>query len=181
MKKKGEILHKLKQVRYRHIKKAIRKGLARHPYNCSHNKEINLPPFSVGVCSHPSIVKGSESELPICDQRLRDLSPNCVEFCPKLCKEEIKAEVTTSLNSKELGEVAFHYPDVAALVWVLDLDLDLQGFEDLEENGDWERVSPESNKDYLIPSGPLQLVRDPTTTYFLEWCGRIKQWWKSIF
>ena len=41
MKTKGEILQKLKQVRYRHLKKGIRKSLSRQPHNCTFNRKID--------------------------------------------------------------------------------------------------------------------------------------------
>ena len=171
MKSKGEVLHKIRQVRFRHIKKAIRKGLARHPHNCSYNKETEIHPFRVRVCSHPDMLSGSE--LPICDSRLGDLSPNCDKFCAKHCKEDIKDQVKSLLNSPELGEVAYHYPDVAALVWVLDSD-DMADFQDLDDED-----QPPDAEEVDLPLIPLTPIQQ--SGHFSEWWARIRQWWMSLF
>ena len=161
MKSKSEVLQKLKQVRYRYLKKAVRKGLARHPYNCLFNKEIEVLRLNVGICTHPEIIETRSDYFPICDERLGDLSSRCEKFCPKRSKERIREGIKETLNSSEVGEIAYHYPDVAALIWVLDKE-DLQGFEDLEE---------EPEEDQALVVDPVQF----------SWWGRVKQWWKGIF
>ena len=183
MKTKNEILQKLKQVRYRHIKKSIRKGLARHPHNCVFNKEIEILQLPVRVCSHPELVDNSfgKGQLPICDDRLKDLSPQCPKFCSNNTKEELK-ESTKSTLSSEVGEIAYHYPDVAALIWVLD-DEDLHEFEDLALEPDVAEIEATQDKITEIEiETAIDIVSDqPTLNFWLAGWHRIKQWWQGFF
>lgn len=186
MKSKGEILQKLKQVRYRHIKKGIRKGLSRQPQNCAHNRQIDLI-LGLRVCSHANVLDTflMGSELPVCDaENGPDQSKTCDYFCPARDKSEIREQIKTRLNSKEVGEIAFHYPDVAALIWVLD-DKDLEGFEDLEEDFDMKEaqvIEDDEEDDFeLYTLEPITLDDVGPKNLLQSWWVRIKSWWVTLF
>ena len=118
MKTEGSIKHKLKQVKYRIVQKAIRNSLSKKPCNCKHS---GLVRGSSGddlfyVClldsDKPKLWEGT-----ICDQ---SVPPNCPFFKSEKTKEEIEQEIDDLLQSGDMGKIASVYPDIAALLWVLD-------------------------------------------------------------
>ena len=121
MKTPREIRHKVKQARYRHLKRAIRKGLSRKPCNCFFNRSVrphNQP--NIGVC-----MKGSQDLATwkgvVCDEEHGGLgkASDCPFFKERHTKEEITAKFEASLEGATFVEVAEKYPDMAALMWVL--------------------------------------------------------------
>jgi hypothetical protein len=117
MKSEGSIRHKLKQVKYRIVQKAIRNNLSRKPCNCSHS---GLVKGSNGddlfyVCLLDAD-KPKEWDGMICDQ---SVPPNCPFFKPQKTKEEIETEIDDLLASGDMGAIASQYPDISALLWVL--------------------------------------------------------------
>ena len=117
MKSEGKIRHKLKQVRFRLIKKELRKATSKKPCNCVHSGVVrghaSEPLFH--VCLMDSS-KPEEWDGMICDNSV----PNtCPFFKPKATKESVTEQVNEILDSDDMGKIATHYPDVAALLWVL--------------------------------------------------------------
>ena len=91
MKTEGSIRHKLKQVKYRIVQKAIRNGLSRKPCNCKHS---GLVKGSSGddlfyVCLLDA-EKPKEWEGMICDNAV---PPHCPFFKPHKTKEDVEKEV----------------------------------------------------------------------------------------
>jgi len=117
MKTEGKIKHKLKQVRFRTIKKEIRKATSKKPCNCKHS---GLVKGQAGeklffVCLLES-EKPKEWEGMICDPSV----PNtCPFFKPQNTEQEIEERVNAKIKSGNIGEIASSYPDLAALLWVL--------------------------------------------------------------
>jgi len=117
MKTEKSIQHKLKQVKYRVIKKAIRNGLSKKPCNCKNSGLVR------GSASDPLFYvclldadKPQEWEGTICDQSV----PNtCPFFENNKTKEQIESEIEQMLSSGDMGAIASKYPDIAALLWVL--------------------------------------------------------------
>lgn len=121
MKTPREIRHKLKQAKYRHRQRAIRKGLSRKPCNCFFNRSVRPPnQANIGVC-----MKGSQDlstwKGVVCDEAYGGLgkASNCPFFKERHTKEEIIAQFDSSLEGATFVEVAERYPDMAALMWVL--------------------------------------------------------------
>ena len=121
MKKQGAIKHKLKQVKHRLLKKAIRNGLSKKPCNCTHSGQVkgnaNEPLFFVCL---QEVEKPKEWDGVICDSS----TPNtCPFFKTYKTEEEIKKEFNREfddlINEGDMGKIASRYPDVAALLWVL--------------------------------------------------------------
>lgn len=117
MKSEGKIRHKLKQVRFRLIKKELRKATSKKPCNCVHSGVVrgqaSEPLFHVCLMDSD---KPEEWDGMICDNSV----PNtCPFFKPKADKESVTEQVNEILDSGDMGKIATHYPDVAALLWVL--------------------------------------------------------------
>jgi hypothetical protein len=130
MKSIGAIKHKLNQVRFRHLKRRLEAELRPAPGNCAYNAV--LPKYhavkgpatehpSVGVC----MLEARQAKAHVvsyCDDRVDGgkRAAECKSFCPRLAKEDIKVDFQQKLEAMTLPEVAYHYPDMAALIWVLD-------------------------------------------------------------
>lgn len=117
MKTEGKIKHKLKQVRHRLLQKEIRKATSKKPCNCKHSGLVrgaaSEPLFYVCLldADKPDVWEGL-----ICDNSV----PNtCPFFKPSKSETQIKEEINAILESGDMGKIATHYPDVAALLWVL--------------------------------------------------------------
>jgi hypothetical protein len=118
MKTEGSIKHKLKQVKYRIVQKAIRTSLSKKPCNCKHSGLVRGASGDdlFYVClldsDKPKLWEGT-----ICDQ---SVPPNCPFFKVEKTKEEVEQEIEDLLQSGDMGKIASMYPDIAALLWVLD-------------------------------------------------------------
>ena len=123
MKTKKDIEKKLVQVRFRHLKKALRTGLSRKPENCAYNAKLGkgAKPDSprVGVC----MFKVAEAGGPrgVCDDCFggQNRASDCPDFDPRQDASDIRKDFESFLDSASKGEIAFHYPDMAALLWAL--------------------------------------------------------------
>lgn len=123
MRSRKEIQKKLAQVRFRHLKKLKRTGLSRRPCNCVYNVVIgegnkpNQP--SVGVCTY-KVLEGQDPDG-VCDENFggRARAQNCPVFEANQTAEMIKEDFDEFLRTVTFGEIAYHFPDMAALLWVL--------------------------------------------------------------
>lgn len=123
MKSRKAIEKKLVQVRFRHLKKALRTGLSRKPENCLYNAKLGkgAKPDSprVGVC----MFKVSEGSGPrgVCDECFggQNRAADCGDFEPRQDVADIRKDFENFLSTASKGEIAFHYPDLAALLWTL--------------------------------------------------------------
>jgi len=132
VKEEGAIRHKLKQVRFRHLKKRMGAVLKPTPGACLHNRPFKHPLSKgapVGTCIHPEQETGSN----LCDPTWEGCAKakHCTLFTPRVSKGEAKAEFKESLAKMGFAEIAFRYPDMAALMWVL-------GQEEAAGDDDWE-------------------------------------------
>jgi len=125
MKKVGAVKHKLNQVRFRHLKKRLENELRRCPGNCHFNAAVKDPrsPDPVGVCMY-GVGASSQWQMKPCDDRFggEAQAAICPWFQPKKSKDQIKIDFQNELDTLSLAEIAFQYPDMAALIWVLDVD-----------------------------------------------------------
>ena len=122
MKTEGAIRNKIKQIRFRYLKQVMAESLERKPENCKHNDLCHSlsDNKTFRVCGLPP---SGQTQL-ICDARYNggNRAPNCTSFTPLKSKEDIKAEFTENLNNMSFPEIAYNYPDMAALLWVLSDD-----------------------------------------------------------
>jgi len=119
MQSEGSIKQKLKQVRFRHLKRLIELNLAPRPCNCEFNESVGSPSGEpLGICMNPV---GKFADLyQICDENLKlDLSGSCGMFSPRKSKEEIKKDFVNFLEAATMDEIGASYPVLAALMWVL--------------------------------------------------------------
>jgi len=120
MKSEGKVKHKLKQVKFRTIKKEIRKARSKKPCNCTHSGEVKgqASEKMFYVCLLEAN-KPKQWEGMICDPSV----PNtCPFFEPHKSEQEIENDVERILKSGDMVEIAANFPDLAALLWVLSED-----------------------------------------------------------
>lgn len=122
MRTKGQVKQQLKQVVFRHLQKVLRGKLKQSPATCRYNRELSLSPGSeVHLCG----VLNSEG-VPrhvLCDARLdacTEMARECPLWEPIRGKELLKSDFHKFLRSGDRGKIAARYPDIAALMWVLD-------------------------------------------------------------
>jgi hypothetical protein len=123
VKTEGQVRQQFKQVAFRHRKKLVRRAISRLPSNCRHNRELDIggvPP--VGFCS--LLIEDADTfQGVLCDGRHDpELVKTCPSFKPGATAEEIKEGFRSLVENPERGVLALEYPDLAALLWVLDDD-----------------------------------------------------------
>lgn len=118
MKPEGTVRHKLRQAQYRHLKRELRNGLSTKPENCGHNSVLELPGATLRICSLGSPQEGYAP----CDETYGGLeqASRCPHFSCLHTPESIRREVKEFFTSSTPAQVALRYPDVAALMWVLE-------------------------------------------------------------
>ena len=138
MKRETEVKRKLRQVIFRHLKKAVEDTLTPLPSSCLHNRVLTRSDGSeIGVCGFPrstlkpgfprdrEFLSADEAEV-ICDASIpKGLARArvCPMWEPLFTRSEAKAVFKSdfaALIDQGRPAVALHYPDVAALMWVLD-------------------------------------------------------------
>lgn len=123
MKTAGNIRQKLKQLRFRYMKEYLEKNLKRIPGNCRYNKEHHLSPKKIGLCNFTPEKSGTWGII-VCDGETEEgleQARGCPAFMPKRGPEELKEEFDNLLSTSSLGQIAYHYRDMAALMWVLEI------------------------------------------------------------
>jgi len=122
MRSQSQIRHQLKQVTYRHLQKRLRALFKQRPDTCCHNREWEL---ADGVCVNLCGVLNAsgQSRMVPCDSRLPgcdDMARECPLWEPLKTKAQVKSEFHAIVQSGNRGLIAASFPDVAALMWVLD-------------------------------------------------------------
>lgn len=124
MRTEGQIRHQLKQVTYRHLQRRLRDNFRSYPEGCANNVATPLGEGEgsfVGLCGALRS-DGTPRNIP-CDSRIAgcsEMARECPLFVPLLTKEQIKDEFKALVQSEDRGLIAAQYPDIAALLWVLD-------------------------------------------------------------
>lgn len=103
MKTEGEIHHKLQQVRFRHLKKELEARLAQDPENCKHWTNLSTCKLQSIPCS-----------------RRPNTALKCGVFEQVNDKDALKSQMKAFFRTRPAAEIAVRFPDVAALMWVLD-------------------------------------------------------------
>lgn len=120
MRDEKTIRHKFKQVCFRHLKKLLRANFRKKPHTCKFNRMVAVggnPSNQVGVCYH-----AEGSDRTICDSRVNgsdEHAAECLRWAARMEKAHIKSEFYKLIQS-DRGIVASEYPDIAALLWVMD-------------------------------------------------------------
>lgn len=124
MQSEGQVRQKLKQVAFRYLQRRLRENFRKRPATCIHNMTVILDEATnsgVGLCGFPSS-DGLLRNVP-CDTRIPGclvMAKTCSLWAPLQTREQIKAEFAALLQSGDRGAIASLYPDLAALMWVLD-------------------------------------------------------------
>ena len=114
MKNEGAIKHKLKQVRTRHLHKLLDTSLRKRPHNCIFNeRQVGEGGVEIHVCL---------KDMTVCDGRFEGVekAKGCPIFSPIKDKASLKDEFREFVDTASRAEIAFRYPDMAPLMWVLD-------------------------------------------------------------
>ncbi len=135
MKSAGQIFQKMKQARFRHVKKEVEGLLKQTSKNCTNCALVDYPNHPVGIC---------KLDFQVCDSRLKDRADTCGKFTPAHGKEEVKQSLQDFFNLRSVHEIAVRFPDVAALLWVLD-----------GETPEGEEISPSKSREEYFPGGVL--------------------------
>lgn len=120
----GQIRHQLKQVMFRHLQKELRDNFKDTPEACVYNHLTTIGSERVGICRCDAVpVEGLPSPRgKVCDARVAGCimqARGCKHRRPYRTKEEVKSDFR-ALMASDRGAIAARYPDVAALMWVLD-------------------------------------------------------------
>ena len=126
MKTRGQLIQKIKQVRFRYMKKFIDKCMSKASQNCVYNRQSSLTVDSVSsVCICGFNMENRDWVADPCDKRLNpDKATNCDQFLLLNNKDELKEEFNTSIDALPLPAIASKFPDLAALLWVLSDDVE---------------------------------------------------------
>lgn len=188
MKSEGSIRQKLKQARFRHLKKILKDSLKKKPANCGWNRTLELPTGGqVSFCALYAEDPGSWQGL-ICDEQYDglELARQCPVYEAKYDKETLKDDFKQLMAEGPIGMIAASYPDIAALMWVLgdEETIDLQGFsyqegeEEPAENEGEEDPDEEQGTFEVVAVGSPNPVSDPESTpgfwrrLWRRWTGR---------
>jgi hypothetical protein len=103
-----------------------------------------------GVCVHPN----QEGDI-LCDLAWggAEKARTCPLFELRLTKEEIKADFKDFLSTAKLHEIAAEYPDMAALLWVLQEEAPGREVE-IPDNEDWQPTEPPPAEPPPTPPAP---------------------------
>lgn len=132
MRYESNIRHQLRQVVFRHLQKRLKANFKQKPSTCSHNITMPLERgVAVGLCgvmSAEGVMRGSPCDLRI--PGCHKMAKGCPLWEPLQTKDEVKADFNAIIQSGDRGVIASNFPDVAALLWVLDDDDDAIPSED---------------------------------------------------
>jgi hypothetical protein len=110
MKTAGQVAQKLKQVRFRHLKRELIRLLRVSGENCVNSRRVKTPTGHMRIC-----VKDNQT----CDALVEDRADSCGMFQQSHTREEIKESLQTFFRERPTHEVSVRFPDVAALMWAL--------------------------------------------------------------
>lgn len=126
MRSPSQIRHKLKQAMFRHLQRELQDNFKATPEGCFHNHftPIGGSPERVGICRFDGTTpEGATSPRgKVCDTRVAGCmmqARSCKCWKAIRTKDDIKTDFR-NLMASDRGLIAARYPDVAALMWVLD-------------------------------------------------------------
>lgn len=127
MRDEKHVRKKLLELKQKHLRRKLHKHLQPLPENCKHNQthvgtnKEEDGQEEVGLCmlGHENIEEwpGNICEAP-------EKAEKCPFFNPKRSKEELIEEFKEEMKDPEV--LAYEYPDIAALQWVLENEVGLQ-------------------------------------------------------
>lgn len=180
MRNRKEILKKLRQVRFRHLKKLTRTGMSRRPCNCVYNVTLgdgSKPKEpAVGVCTF-KVLEGRSPDG-VCDEKFggNARASSCPVFEANRTAEDIREEFDAFLAEASFGEIAYHFPDMAALLWVLNQTPESDTFVPEGELLDRDPEDMKPSTSPLEEYPPLEdlLVNDDRGPFYVEFLRRLR-------
>ena len=124
MKTVGKVLQRFKQIKFRYLKKFLADHLEKKSSNCIYNRNTILEKDGVSnICLCGFDFEKKEWLGGACDTRYNpELAKDCDVFEPLYSKDALKQVFNDFLETKELSHVSKHYPELAILMWVLEID-----------------------------------------------------------
>lgn len=125
MKTEGQVRQQLKQVLFRHLQKRTKTAFRRIPETCANNERSG----KFGFCG----LFAKDGASVVCDSDVDggvERAKACPHWKAKRTRAELKDDFKELVKSGDKGRIASQYPDVAALLWVLD------GFDGLADDLD---------------------------------------------
>lgn len=122
MRTSSEIRKKLKQARFKHLKKHLETNLRCRPTNCKWNStqryihEGTGQLKIIGMCMYS--VEDPKWEIDICETEAT--ARDCPNFIPLKNKEQLKEEFSILEQDEEFSHL--HFREVTTLKWVLNGD-----------------------------------------------------------
>jgi len=153
VKNEGAIRQKIKQITTRHLHKILDRNLRERPENCQFNEtRKGEGTLGVQVCGYRDTPYGQ-----LCDRRFGgvEVAKTCGYFSSHLSKQEMKDRFQHWLTTASMGEIAAKFPDIAALMWMLD---DPNGQRNIEleipeeESVDRPAVASATTEDMMVSS-----------------------------
>jgi hypothetical protein len=124
MKQRGQVQQQYKQVKYRARKALLEQKLRREPGNCGFFQHAAVKDGTkVGLCGYSAIMSDPTWEVVSCNT---EQAKNCPQFTAEATSEELKARFDRFVSAAEtgdrhaMGSLAYLYPDLAALLWVME-------------------------------------------------------------
>jgi len=129
---------------------------------------------NVGVCAY-KVAKGQEYDG-VCDEKFggRARAASCPVFQADREADNIREEFDSFLREADFGEIAYHFPDMAALLWVLS-KLPEDGTEDPDDEGlpdEIEEIMP--LKTQVFPPAEDLRSDDSRSPWYLELLRRFR-------
>lgn len=122
----SQVRQKLKQAMFRHLQRELQENFKTVPEGCFHNHftPIGGSPERIGICRFEGpLLEGQVSPRgKVCDLRIGGCTLQaraCKYWSAIRSKEDVKSDFR-NLMAADRGLIAARYPDVAALMWVLD-------------------------------------------------------------
>lgn len=122
----SQVRQKLKQAMFRHLQRELQDNFKTIPEGCFHNHftSIGGSPERVGICRFEGALPDDlvSPRGKVCDTRVAGCvmqARACKGWSALRTNVEIKTDFR-NLMMAERGVIAARYPDVAALMWVLD-------------------------------------------------------------
>ena len=130
MKSEGQLRQRLKQMKFRTVKKEIENLLGQCSKNCRFNyllgslKQDNQTPLSHSLNGGVYVCKCPDYDLHICDARFVEEDPakQCPYFAPRHNAESIKQSLSNFIDTAPLAELSVRFPQISTLLWVLQED-----------------------------------------------------------
>lgn len=131
MRPRTQIQHRLKQIIFRHLQKKLRVNFRKGANTCRHNIPYDLGDEDGGCAWIGRCGLVQPDGVPrgvICDARIDQdaVGRGCPFWEPVQTKDEIRQEFETLIKGEDRGPLAAQYPDIAALMWVMDDPADPQ-------------------------------------------------------